>query len=260
MTGEEQYTPAYSRNASDFMARRTAESHAAFLLRSLAPGLRVLDCGCGPGSITCGLARLVRPGRVVGFDREASQVELARSRASIEGIDNGTFEVGSIYELPFPTDSFDVVFAHAVFEHLTAPARALAELRRVLVPDGLVAIRSPDWGGFIVGPETGGLRAAIEAYTKLQTANGGDVHVGRKLKGLLRSAGFAVRRFTATYEVYESAPVIGEYLALRLEAGGLAGAAAALRRWSSHPDAIFAQAWCEVLGHPNPDPNGQNPS
>jgi ubiquinone/menaquinone biosynthesis C-methylase UbiE len=248
MADEEQYTPGYAQNASDFMTRRTVNSHAAFLLPHLRPGLRVLDCGCGPGSITCGLARLVRPGPVVGIDREASQVELARTRAETEGADNVTFDVASIYELPFVSGSFDVVFAHAVFEHLGSPDRALAELRRVLAPGGTVALRSPDWGGFIVGPETAALRAALEAYTELQTANGGDVRVGRKLKGLLRSAGFAVRRFSATYEVYESAPVIGEYLASRMEAGGLTEAATVLRRWSIHPDAVFAQAWCEIVG------------
>jgi SAM-dependent methyltransferase len=185
---------------------------------------------------------------VVGVDREASQVERARSRAETDGADNVTFEGASIYELPFATGSFDVVFAHAVFEHLASPDRALAELRRVLVPGGLVALRSPDWGGFIVGPETADLGAAVEAYTELQTVNGGDARVGRKFKGLLRSAGFAVRRFSATYEVYESAPVIGEYLALRLEAGGLTEAATAFRQWSAHPDAVFAQAWCEIVG------------
>lgn len=247
----EEYTPGYTQNASDFMACRTVDSHAAFLHRYLRPGLQVLDCGCGPGSITCGLAPLVQPGRVVGCDLEASQVDLARARATMEGVDNATFEVGSIYELPFPAGSFDMVFAHAVFEHLAAPLRALAEIRRVLVAGGLVALRSPDWSGFLVGPETPGLRAAIETYTQLQSANGGDVCVGRKLKGFLRSAGFTALQFTATYEVYESAPVIGEYLALRLEAGGQADAVAALREWSSHPDAVFAQAWCEAVGTSN---------
>src|SRR5262245_34757282 len=115
MPDQEQYTPGYTQNASGFLARRTVESHAAFLLPYLRPGLRVLDCGCGPASITCGLARLVQPGRVVGCDRDASQIELARARAMTESVDNVTFEVGSIYELPLAAGSFDVVVAHAVF-------------------------------------------------------------------------------------------------------------------------------------------------
>src|SRR5688572_23672212 len=149
----ESYTPGYTQNASDFMAQRTAQNHAAFLLPHLRDSARVLDCGCGPGSVSCDLAKIVASGHVTGIDREASQIERARSHAASRRLANTTFEVGSIYELPFPDSSFDVVFAHALFEHLSSPATALAEVRRVLSPGGLVALRSPDWGGFIVGPD-----------------------------------------------------------------------------------------------------------
>lgn len=198
--------------------------------------------------MTCDFARFLSSGYVTGIDREESQIERARSRAASQQLHNADFEVGSIYELPFPEASFDVVFAHAVFEHLSSPAAALAELHRVLAPGGLLALRSPDWGGFIVAPDTAGLRSAINLYIEIQTANGGDVYAGRKFPGLLRSAGFASRSFSATYECYQSPPFIGEYLALRLAASGAQAEAEALREWSRHPDAVFAQAWCEILG------------
>lgn len=251
MQPAENYTSGYTQNASDFMARRSAQSHAAFLLPHLRDSSRLLDCGCGPGSVTCDFARIVPSGHVVGIDREASQIERARIHAASLGLTNATFEIGSIYELPFPDASFDVVFAHAVFEHLSAPYAALAEVRRVLVPGGLVALRSPDWGGFIVAPDTPGVQSAIHRYIAIQTANGGDVHAGRKFPGLLRSAGFASLAFTATYECYQSPPVIGEYLALRLESADAHAEAEFFREWSRHPDAIFAQAWCEILGTRN---------
>jgi SAM-dependent methyltransferase len=244
----ETYTPGYTENASDFMARRSAQTHAAFLLPHLRESSRLLDCGCGPGSVTCDFARRIPSGHVTGIDREASQIERARSHAAEQQLTNVKFDVGSVYELPFPDSSFDVVFAHAVFEHLSSPASALAEIHRVLSPGGLVALRSPDWGGFIIAPGTPGLDAAIERYTGMQTANGGDVHVGRKFPGLLRSAGFTSLAFSASYECYESPPFIGEYLALRLDSAGAREEAEALRAWSHHPDAIFAQAWCEILG------------
>ncbi len=248
MQTTENYTPGYAQNASDFMALRSASTHAAFLLPHLRDSSRLLDCGCGPGSMTCDIARLVTSGHVTGIDREASQIERARSRAASQKLANITFEVGSIYELQFPSSSFDVVFAHAAFEHLSSPATALAEIHRVLAPGGLVALRSPDWGGFIVAPHTAGLPSAIKRYIEIQTANGGDVYVGRKLPGLLRSAGFTSVRFSATYECYQSPSVIGEYLALRLESSDAHVEAEALREWSRHPNAIFAQAWCESLG------------
>jgi len=251
MQTSENYTPGYTRNASDFMAQRSADTHAAFLLPHLRNSLRLLDCGCGPGSMTCDFARIATSGHVIGIDREESQIERARSRAASQQLKNAAFEVGSIYEMPFPEASFDVVFAHAVFEHLASPAAALAELHRVLAPGGLVALRSPDWGGFIIAPDTPGLQSAISRYMEIQTSNGGDVYVGRKFPGLLRSAGFESRSFSATYECYQSPPFIGEYLALRLEASDAHAEAEALREWSRHPDAVFAQAWCEILGSRN---------
>src|SRR5258708_6746577 len=97
------------------LARRTAAREAAFLLPHLQPGMRLLDCGFGPGTITLGLAEFVAPGEVVGVDLEARQVDAARRRADDQGITNVRFERGDLYALPFPDASFDVVFANAVF-------------------------------------------------------------------------------------------------------------------------------------------------
>jgi ubiquinone/menaquinone biosynthesis C-methylase UbiE len=80
MTNErEQYTMGYGPAATAIMAMRTAESHAAFFLPYLKPGLSLLDCGCGPGTITAGFAELVAPGEVVGTEIEAQVRELSRS-------------------------------------------------------------------------------------------------------------------------------------------------------------------------------------
>jgi SAM-dependent methyltransferase len=240
----EEYTPGYTKTASNFMAQRSAVSHAKFLLPHLDTASRLLDCGCGPGSISCDFAKIVVSGNVQGIDREQSQIDLARAHAAAQGLTNATFLVGSIYDLPFPDSSFDIVFAHAIFEHISDPEQALAEMLRVLEPGGLVAIRSPDWGGFIVGPEIPGLQAAINSYANLQIANGGDTHIGRKLPRLLRTAGFNTVRFSATYDCSQSPSLIADVLALKLDDAD----ATAVRSWSIDPDAFFAQAWCEVLG------------
>lgn len=244
MKHSEEYTPGYTQNASNFMAQRSATSHAAFLLPHLRESSRLLDCGCGPGSISCDFASILTSGCVNGIDRENSQIELAQDRAMIHNLTNVTFSVGSIYELPFPDSSFDVVFSHAIFEHLAFPDTALNEVSRVLTPGGIAAIRSPDWGGFLVSPDVPGLMAAIDHYAKIQIANGGDVFVGRKLPSLLRSAGFDSLHFSATYDCYQSPHLIAEYLALKLPNAE----ADALRLWSRQPDAVFATAWCEILG------------
>jgi ubiquinone/menaquinone biosynthesis C-methylase UbiE len=95
------YTPGYSTPMLSFMAQRTAEEHARFFLPYLKPGDRVLDAGCGPGSVTLGLARAAAPGQVIGVDIEDSQFEQARTEVRCEGL-NVEFRAGSVYQLPLP--------------------------------------------------------------------------------------------------------------------------------------------------------------
>src|SRR5215207_5414518 len=84
------------------LATRTVAREAAFLLPHLRPGMRLLDVGCGPGSITVGLAAVLAPGEVVGLDLRPEPLAQARAEASRRGIANVRFEVGSAYALPFP--------------------------------------------------------------------------------------------------------------------------------------------------------------
>src|SRR3954451_6443557 len=66
---------------------RTAENSAAYLLPRLRPGLDVLDVGCGPGTITLDLARIVGAGHAVGVDGAAAAVEAAKESAAGAGAD-----------------------------------------------------------------------------------------------------------------------------------------------------------------------------
>ena len=71
----EQYTPGHSANATAFMAARSFSTHGEFIRPYLTPGMNVLDCGCGPGVISVGLAEAVGPnGHVTGIDFAESQV------------------------------------------------------------------------------------------------------------------------------------------------------------------------------------------
>ena len=166
----ESYTPGYTNHAVDFMARRTADSHAAFFLPHLKPGRKLLDCGCRPGGITIGLAQRVRPGVMTGIDRGGAQLERAREQASMAKVDV-TFREGSVYSLPFQDAGFDAVFCYAVLEHLGVPIRALSEIRRVLKPDGCVGLRSPDWGGFVLHRWSETLANASVDYQAMQGLN-----------------------------------------------------------------------------------------
>jgi ubiquinone/menaquinone biosynthesis C-methylase UbiE len=131
------YVHGYGARTVAAMAARTAEREAAFLLPHLRPGMRVLDAGCGPGTITLGLAAAVAPGEAVGLELSPAMVEGARALAAERGVANVRFEVGDLLALPFPDASFDAAFESAVLEHVPDPARAVAELRRMLAREVL---------------------------------------------------------------------------------------------------------------------------
>jgi SAM-dependent methyltransferase len=244
----ETYTPGHDQRAANFMAERTLASHGAFFLPYLAPGLAVLDCGCGPGSITVGIAARSAPGEVVGIDFAQSQVDRATAAAAQQGLPNVRFEAASAYAMPFPSNQFDRVFSHALLEHLADPVRALRELHRVLKPGGAIGVCSPDWDGFLIAPPSAELAQAIAAYRALQAKNGGDVAVGQKLGLHLAAAGFATVRLSARYECYPALALIGEYLAAQLERAGDERAAAVLHTWSQQAGGLFAQAWVAAVG------------
>src|SRR6516165_8360661 len=108
-------------------ARRTGGA-AAFLAPQLRAGMRLIDCGCGPGSITVDLARAVAPGDAIGIDLRADALAQGRTLARERGIANVAFQAASVYQLPYTDGSFDAAFACAVLQHLAAPIAALREI------------------------------------------------------------------------------------------------------------------------------------
>jgi SAM-dependent methyltransferase len=241
---DEQYTPGHSANATAFMAARSFGSHGEFIRPYLKPGMKVLDCGCGPGAISIGLAEAVGPdGHVTGIDFGESQIEIAKTRAA----PNLTFRVASVYELPFEDNAFDLVFSHALFEHLAEPVRGVSEIRRVLRPDAVAGLCSPDWGGFILSPTDDQVERAITSYRALQERNGGETRAGRQLGSWLEAGGLAIERMQARYECYPDPRLIAEYLALQLEQAGETESGSVLREWAARPWSLFAQAWVSAI-------------
>ena len=165
---------------------RTAENSAAYLLPHLAPDLHLLDVGAGPGTITADLAR--RVATVTATEVDEATLDLAR--AGVGDAANVRYAVADVHALGFPDDTFDVVHAHQVLQHVADPVQALREMRRVTKPGGLVAARDSDYPAFAWYPAHDGLTAWLELYVGLASANGGTPDAGRRLLSWARAAGF----------------------------------------------------------------------
>ena len=158
-TSTPSYTMGYSAGYVQTLSRRSAATHAAHLLPHLKSGLRVLDFGCGPGTISVGLAKAVEPGELHGIDPEESQVDMARAAAATGEQDNATFHVGDVADLPFEDDWFDIAHCHAVLGHIPETQTALAEVKRVLKPGGIISSREAILASSFFEPDPGGLAA-----------------------------------------------------------------------------------------------------
>ena len=196
------YTMGYSDEFQKMLGRRNAASSAAHLLPHLKPGLRVLDFGCGPGTISMGLAKAVHPGELQGIDMEASQIEMARAAAAAGGHDNASFRTGDVTALPFEDDSFDAAHCHAVLMHVPDTQAVLAEVKRVLKPGGMVSCREMIGDATFFAPDVGDLSGAMATFLKLLEANRGHPQMGKELKGAMLEAGFTGIEAGASFESF----------------------------------------------------------
>lgn len=247
---------------------RTAQDSAAYLLPRLSSGQRLLDVGCGPGTITADLAGLVAPGEVVALDRESAVLEEVRRLAAERGLANVTTTVGDVYALGVPDGTFDVVHAHQLLQHLSDPVAALREMRRVAKPSGLVAARDADYATMTWYPAEPRLERWLEVYTAVARANGAEPDAGRRLLTWARAAGFGRVEPTASVWLFADETRRrwwSETWATRTTSSGvadgaitagiatrqeLADLAAGWRAWASHPDAWFCTVHGEIVATP----------
>ena len=245
---------------------RTAENSAAYLLPHLRPGMALLDVGCGPGTITADLARIVAPGEVRGLDR--SEAVVAQAAEAAAGPGNVSFATGDVYAIDAPDAAYDVVHAHQVLQHLSDPVAALAEMRRVCRPGGLVAVRDSDYGAFTWAPADPDLDDWLDVYRAVARGNGAEPDAGRHLKAWAIAAGSSHVDASASVWCFsddEDRAWWGGLWADRVEqsdlarqavdggfatAADLARFAAAFRRWAAAPDGWFAVLHGEVLARP----------
>jgi len=245
---------------------RTAQNSAGYLLAELEPGMRLLDVGCGPGTLTMDLADAVGPtGRVVALERSDDALDLARAEAGRRGTMNVDFVVGEVEALDLPDDAFDVVHAHQVLQHVGDPVQALREMRRVCRPGRLVAARDADYSAFAWHPAMPELDRWLEVYLQVARSNGAEPDAGRRLLSWARAAGLgevAAGSSTWCFSTPTDRAWWGGLWADRLVASDLARQAvergattaaelaelgAGWRRWAEQDDGWFSVLHGEVL-------------
>ena len=257
----------FSEGILQALKRVTASTHAAYLLPYLRPGLRVLDFGCGPGTVSVGLAEAIAPGELHGVDMEESQVNLARAVTEAGGRDNAVFHLGDVTALPFEDGFFDVAHCHNVLMHVPDTHAALTEVKRVLKPGGIIGCREMICGSSFTHPDFGILQKSWDMFTDLLEADDGHAQMGKDIKTHLLDAGFANIRMNASFTVYSTPEevVFAHRLANQwllspeiMEAAIKYGAATeklrhdiriAYDKWVGHPGAFAAIAYGEAVAN-----------
>ena len=227
--------------------------------------MRLLDIGCGPGSITLDLADLLPDGQVVGVENSQDALLTARGAAAERGDERTRFDVADAHALPYAGDSFDVVHAHQVLQHVADPVQVLREMRRVCRPGGLIAARDADYAAMAWYPESAGLQKWRAAYRAIARHNGGEPDAGRHFREWTRHAGLGDVTITVSCWTYADSAgtrwwgnsqanrVGGEVFTEQarhlagLGSEDVAGLAAAWRDWGTHPDAWFLLPHVELL-------------
>jgi ubiquinone/menaquinone biosynthesis C-methylase UbiE len=244
---------------------RTAENSAAYLLPHVRPGMSLLDVGCGPGTITADLADLVAPGTVTAVENAPDVLAVARTAVRS---DSTAFVVSDVHTLGFADDTFDVVHAHQVLQHVVDPVLALREMRRVCAPGGVVGVRDSDYGAFTWYPEVPELDEWLRLYQRLARHNRGEPDAGRRLLAWAHRAGFTdVRVGSSTWcfatpedrawwsQTWAERVVDSRFAEQALSSGlatrdDLDRIAQGWRSWADDPDAWFSLLHGEIVARP----------
>lgn len=257
------YTHGHHESVLRSHSNRTIANSAAYLAEHLNPDVTLLDVGAGPGTITADFAG--RVAHVTATEIGPDELALSQTLAAERGIANVAFSVEDVHALSFSDDTFDIVHAHQVLQHVADPVQALREMRRVAKPGGLVAARDADYAGFIWFPVMPELDDWLRLYREAARANGGEPDAGRRLRSWARAAGFTDIRATASTWCYATPEecawwggmwadrILDSALARQLTDSGLATDADlarisdAWRRWADAGDGWFLVPHGEIL-------------
>jgi ubiquinone/menaquinone biosynthesis C-methylase UbiE len=152
----------------------------------LREGLRVLDAGCGTGTLTAWIARTVGDhGHVTAVDADAKQLDLARASAEKVGLSNIDFAQARLGTDALPHGGYDVVHCRLVLMHLTEVDAALAEMARAVRPGGTLVCEETSAKSVFTCPPCEPIARMNELFRALGRSRGLDFDVGDRLFDLL---------------------------------------------------------------------------
>jgi ubiquinone/menaquinone biosynthesis C-methylase UbiE len=244
------YSVSHEEAQVEYVGGRRAAQWVNFFLSHLKPNFSVLDCGCGPGSITLDIAELVAPGLVIGID-----------------VDDVSFEQGDAHALSFKENSFDAVLAHTILYHINGRLRTMREFHRVLKPGGVAGIADDDLRIAAFSPDLHCWHRLIDVWTQVVQHNGGNPFYSRHLRKLMLDAGFdKTAGFAVAAEQYGTLDQTRLYAKLVIDVmksprfvnlvtrqgwsskAELSRIRRGLRAWGERPDAFYAVMYCAAIG------------
>lgn len=266
MSNNSEYPLGYSSSVVGALQKRSASKAAAFLFPYLKETDHLLDCGCGPGSITLDFANILSHGSVMGVDIEQSQIEHSKNLMMERGIQNADFIMSNITKLPFEDHSFDVAYTNAVMWTLADPVAPLTELKRVVKPGGIIACRELCSKVPIYYPESEVLSKALLLQFRAQTALNCDRRFGKKLPFYFSNIGLKNIEFTISSELFhtlEEKRLVAEYFVsswnetpwskyIRLKSWATEAEINAFQQafldWEGKSGAFLSPLWCQAIG------------
>lgn len=174
---------------------RTAETECQYMLPTLQhmvadkPDLKLLDIGCGPGSITVSLARYIPQGHVTGIDFSNSVLAKAEALAKEQNVGNVTFQTGDVFALPFEDGTFDITHSHQAVCHFIPHVAAIKELIRVTKKGGVLCMRETDLSAMHLFPPSPVLEEFWSITIEIFRRQVGTIAAGRQLKAWTVEAG-----------------------------------------------------------------------
>ncbi len=205
---------------------------------------------------------------MVGLDPSAEVVEAARAEAEQRGTTNGSFTTGDVYALDAEDDTYDVVHAHQVLQHLRDPVAALTAMGRLAKPGGIVAARDGDYTAFVWTPADPRLDRWREIYMAVSDRNGTAGDAGRWLLRWALDAGLTDVGYTTSTWTFATpadrawwgdlwaertvtsslaAQALDYEVASRAELDEVAGG---FRDWAARPDGTFVLVHGEIIARP----------